>query len=178
MTDEAKYTLSPKKRFICNLIAAIGILTCGAVLLVFGIIGNGVGVYVSQLIVPVILLTIGLIFMITSLIQMNTVTFYLAIVFLVCSLVSFLAHFTPLSYGMIYPLYIASPAIASLFTMIMSKEYAFHLRLIFLFAVPAVFFQLFATELWSLSVLVPVLLMYCGLVVLSFALSANSVSEE
>lgn len=179
MTDEEKYTgLSRKKRFACNIIAAALIFACGGVLLVFGIIGGTIGVGVSVIVVPLLLLTGGLILFITSLVQMNTVTFYLSIIFFVCSIVGFLAHFTPLTYGMLYPLYIASPAIASLFTVLMSGEFRFHLRIILVFAVPSVFFALFAAEVWTAGILAPALVMYAGLVALYGALSANCTTEE
>lgn len=79
---------------------------------------------------------------------------------------------------MLYPLYIATPAIASLFTMFMSGEYKFHIRIILVFAVPAVFFALFAAEIWTVGVLVPAIIMYAGLLALYSALSASAASEE
>ncbi len=179
MTDEEKYTgLSRKKRFACNIVTAALIFACGCVLLVFGIIGGVIGVGVSVIVVPLLLLTGGLILFVTSIIQMNTVTFYMSIIFFVCAFVGFLAHFSPLTYGMLYPFYIASPAIASLFTVIMSGEYRFHLKIILVFSFPSVFFALFASGIWTAGILAPALVMYAGLVALYGALSANSATEE
>lgn len=175
MRKEEEYTeISRGKRFVSNLIAAIGIFVCGAILLIFGIVGDNV----VLLIAPVILVSLGLIFLITSLIQFNSVTLYLAVLLLVCAIVSFVANLTEATYGMLYPFYIAAPAIASAFTMIMSKDYKFHARIIFLFAVPSVFFAFFAAELWSVVILVPALIMYAGFIALYAALAVNAVTEE
>lgn len=179
MRKEEEYTeISRGKRFVSNLIAAIGIFVCGAILLVFGLVGDGIGVSVVLLIAPVILATFGLVFLTTSLIQRNSVTLYLAVLFLVCAIVSFIANLTTVTYGMLYPLYIGSPAIASCFTMIMSRDYKFHSRIIFLFAVPAIFFAFFAANLWSVVILVPALIMYAGFLALYAALAVNAASEE
>lgn len=179
MTEEEKYVeLSRGKRRVSNLIAAFGLLLCGGVLLVFGICGEGWGISAVALIAPVVLLSLGLILLITSLIQINTVTLYLAALLLVCSLVSFLANLTDATYGTLWPLYLASPAVASLFTMIMSGEYRFHIRVICLFAVPALFFALFVSGIWGVAVLVPAIILYAGLLALYFALSVGSVNEE
>ncbi|HIV64492.1 MAG TPA: hypothetical protein H9693_07010 [Firmicutes bacterium] len=179
MTDEEKYTeLSRGKRLASNLIGACGLLACGGVLLAFGIAGESIGVSVIDLIAPVALLSVGLVLLATALIQRNTVSMYLSFLFLVPALVSFLANLTEMTYSMLYPLYIATPAIASLFTMFMSGEYKFHIRIILVFAVPAVFFALFAAEIWTVGVLVPAIIMYAGLLALYSALSASAASEE
>lgn len=179
MKKEEEYVeISRGKRLASNLVAAIGIFICGAVLLVFGLTGESVGVSVASLIAPVILSSLGLIFLTTSLIQGNSVTLYLAVILLVCAVVSFVANLTEVTYGMLYPLYISSPAIASAITMIMSKDYNFHLKIIVIFAVPAIFFAFFAAELWTVAVLVPALIMYAGFLALYAALAVNSVAEE
>lgn len=179
MTEEEKYVeLSKGKRFASNLTAAVGLFLCGAVLLVFGIGGESWGISVVLLVAPVILLAIGLIFLVSSLIQVNTVTLYISVLFLVSSLVSFLANLTDITYATLWPLYVAAPAVASLFTMFMSGEYRFHIRMICVFAVPALLFALFACGIWSVGVLIPSLIMYAGLLALYVALSINGASEE
>ncbi len=175
MKQEEYIEISRGKRLACNLIAAAGIIICGAVLLVIGLRW---GDTVIAFIAPVILSSLGLILLITSLIQGNTVTLYLSVLLLVCAVVSFVANLTQATYGMLYPLYIGSPAIASAFTMLMSKDYKFHAKIIFVFAVPAIFFAFFATELWSAAVLIPALIMYAGFIVLYAALAVNAASEE
>ena len=179
MTEEEKYVeLSRGKRFASNLTAAAGLFLCGAVLLVFGIGGESWGVSVVSLIAPVVLLSVGLIFLVSSLIQVNTVTLYISVLFLVPAFVSFLANLTDITYASLWPLYVAAPAVASLFTMLMSGEYRFHIRIICIFAVPALFFALFASGIWSVGILIPALLMYAGLLALYTALSVNGAPEE
>lgn len=177
--NNSTYTeLSRGKRFASNLIAAIGVFVCGAVLLVFGIAGESIGVDVVLLIAPVVLVSLGSILLATSLIQRNSVTLYLSVLLLVCAVVSFVANLTDATYGVLYPFYIASPAIASFFTMLMSREYKFHIRIMLVFALPAVFFALFAAGVWSVGILVPAIIMYAGLLILYGALSVNVATEE
>lgn len=179
MTDEETLEIKSRKiNRVCNVISAFLILVAGGILLAFGISGETIGFSVAQLALPVILLAIGLVLLFRALVKSNTVTLYLSVIFLVSSAISFIAHLTPVTYGVIYPLYIASPGIASFFTMLMSREYAYHLRLLFLFAVPAVFFQLLATAVWSVDIFIPAIVFFVGVITLDLALSAKSVTEE
>lgn len=174
-----EHTEADRSRFVCNLIAAGGLIICGAVLLVFGIAGDAIGVSVVSLIAPVILLCIGLALLVTSLLRRNTVTLYVSVLLLMCSAASFCANLIPgVSYATIWPMYVVAPAVASFFTMLMSGAIRFHVRIICVFAVPSVFFSLFAAGIWSVGILIPVLIIYIGLLALFAALAVKGEPEE
>lgn len=177
MSENNIEQLNSTQRFASNLAAAIGVLLCGVFLL---LCGTGVfDIAVSLAVAPALLIAFGLILLANAFIQKNTVALYLAIILLVCALVSCLANFVDsISYGMLYPLYIASPAIASFFTMLMSRNFYTHIRIIILFGVPASIFFMQSLGVWTWQIALPVIIMYVGLLALYITLSARSKPEE
>ena len=176
MTDEETYKEIPRaKKLACNIIAAAMIIATGALLFAFGI---GTDIDMTKRTVPVVLAAIGLILLVCAVIQFNTVEMYLAVLFLVCSAVSFAAHFSPVGYGQLWPTYVLAPAIASLATMFMSGDYKFHLRVIVLFGVPAILLSLLSFGVADLRVVVPALIVFAGLAALYVALAVRGTTEE
>lgn len=178
MKDEEKYKeITRAQKLASNVTAAVIAVVTGAVLLAFGLSGSEV-LRVSRLVVPVVLLACGLALLAGAIIQKNTVTLYLSVIFFTASAVSFIAHFSPVGYDKLYPAYILSPAIASFVTMFMSGEYKFHLRLIVFFAVSSVLFFLASFGVAGWSIIVPALIIFAGLAALYLALAVNGSTEE
>lgn len=176
MTDEETYKEIPRaKKLASNIIAAVVLIATGAVLFALGMATD---IDMSKLILPVILAAIGLILFISSVIQYNTVTMYLSILFLVCSAVSFTAHYSAVGYAELWPTYILAPAVASVATMFLSGEYKFHIRLIILFGVPAVLLSLMSFGLVGMRIIIPALIMFAGLAALYVALAVRGTTEE
>lgn len=176
MTDEETYKEIPRaKKLASNIVAAAIVFAAGTLLFALGLATD---ISMSKLIVPVVLAALGLMLFVSSVIQFNTVSMYLSMLFLVCSAVSFVAHFSPVGYAQLWPTYILAPAIASVATMFMSGDYKFHLRLIVLFGVPAVLLSLMSFEVLDLRVVVPALIMFAGLAALYAALAVRGTTEE
>lgn len=179
MNRDEYLEISPTTKMACNIIMATAIVVCGIVLLILGVTSADTGIDIMALIAPVILATLGMAFLITSLMQHNTVTLYLSALLLVCSLASFLANLSSaVSYSAIWPLYIAAPAIASVVTMLMSKQYGFHIRIALVFGVLSIMFALFTAGIWGIEVLIPALIVYVGLIGLYATLAIKGATEE
>lgn len=178
MKDEEKYKeITRAQKLASNVTAAAIAVLTGAILLAFGLSGSD-ALRVSRLVVPVVLSACGLALFASAMIQKNTVTLYLSMLFFTAGAVSFIAHFSPAGYDKLYPAYILSPAIASLATMFMSGEYKFHLRLAAFFAVPSALFFLASFGAAGWSVVVPALIIFAGLAALYVALAVNGSAEE
>ena len=172
MTDEEKYKeISRGRKLASNVVAAAILIAAGALLLALGMATD---VDMSKLVVPVVLTAIGLILFVSALIQFNTVTLYLSMLFLLCAAVSFVAHYSPAGYDKLWPTYILAPAVASLATMFMSGEYKFHLRLIVLFAVPAILLSLMSFGIAEMRGFIKHLRTECGKTIL---ISSHILSE-
>ena len=178
MTEEIITTeITAKQRLISNLTAAIGIILCGLFLLLCGV--GAIGVDIVGAIAPAILIAFGAILLINALVQTNTVSLYLSVLFFVCALTSCLANFAgSLNYGKLYPFYIAAPAIASLFTMLMSRNFVSHTKVIVVFGVPSFFFFMLSFGVWAWYITLPAVLTYVGLLALYVALSVRAKPEE
>ena len=169
---EFKYEieLTPGQRLLCNVIAGVYLVACGILLLLVGVGAIG-GVSVSKIWLPTVLLTLGLIFLTTGLIQGNVVSVWLSIAFITPAVISYLAGFTSLTYGQLYPFYIAIPALCSLVTMALSrKAVKDHLKVILFFGVIALFFALKSFSLVGWSVTLPGVLVFVGLIIILTAI--------
>ena len=152
---EKQLYVSPKKRKICNIIAATISLIAAvfAVLCYFGVIPLAF----SNVITGTILAAIGLIFFCNALIQGNSVSMWLAFCFIIPAAVSFLCRSGYASYRNIYPVYVALPGLACLGTMIISREFAGLLKAAALFIIAG---SIFLPEVfgilsigWTLAIL-------------------------
>ena len=169
--------ITAKQRLISNLTAAVGIILCGVFLLLCGV--GAIGLEIGLIIAPALLITVGVILLVNSLVQMNTVSLFLAVIFLTCALVSCLAHYADgLDYGKLYPFYIAAPAIASLFTMLMSRNFVTHIKMIAVFGIPAFLFFMLSFGVWEWYITVPAVVTFVGLLALYAALSVRGKPEE
>lgn len=168
--------LSASKRLACNLCAALIVLAAGVFLLLCGL--DVFALKVTSVIAVALLSAIGLIFFISALISANSVSLWLSFCFLVPALVEILVKVTPAGYKNLYPLYIAVPAIASLFTMLYTREWRAHLIVAALFGVPAAIFALGNIDGVGWAVIVPALVIYAGCIMFALALRAKKKDDE
>lgn len=119
-------------------IASVVALLAFYVLVYFGVIAidfwsNFVGA---------MLCCIGIILLLSGLVQRNSVSIFLAFPFLVPGILAILCENSIAQYWYLYPLYIAIPAISSFFTMLVCGGYKTHLKVIAVFVVEALFYVL------------------------------------
>lgn len=175
--NNEEFELTRSQRVAGNIIAGAYTVACGVFLLIVGL-GLIGGMNMGNTALPTILLTVGLVFLTTALIQKNTVSLWISFAFTVPAVVSYLNNFTALSYGNLYPLYIAIPAIASLFTMLMSKGYKEHLATIIFFGVIAAVFALQSSGLTGWGVVIPLLVVFAGVAIVLTALKINKKEDD
>ena len=177
MSNNEEYELTPAQKRAGNIIAGVYTAICGIFLLLVGFnllpplnIGNTA--------VWAILLTIGWVFLTTAVIQKNTVSMWLAFTFITPAVVTALNNFTALTYANLYPLYIAIPAISSLFTAIISQDRFFHFKIVAFFGVIAGVFALQSSGLIGWEVVIPVLLILAGAVITMLAIRKSDKEKK
>lgn len=174
--EERLEELSNGKKLACNLSAAAIVLAAGLFLL---LCGTGVfPISVTKALCGTILLAVGLTFIVSALIANNSVSLWIGCCFLVPAYVELLVKITPAGYSQLYPLYIAIPAIASLVTLVYTRELRSHLPVIALFGVPAGIFALESGGVAGWAVVIPVLVVYVGLLMLAAALLKRKEKDD
>ena len=93
---------------------------------------------------------IGLILLISGAIQKNSVSVWLAFPFLVPAVIEFLTEFSISQYSLLYPLYVAIPAISSLVCLTFAGGKSAHVKVLIFFAVQALCY------LFSVLMLIPI----------------------
>lgn len=174
-TDEL-IELSPRRRLWCNLTAALAVVLAGLFLLLCGL--NVFPVRVGRALCGTLLCTVGVILFLNAVIGRNSVSLWLSVCFLLPALVELLVKTTAARYTQLYPLYIAIPAVASAVCMCFTREWAVHLPVVALFGVPAGIFALKSGGVASWSVVVPVLVIYVGLLMLALALKLQRKDKD
>lgn len=171
MSEMEELELSRTQKFAGNIIAGALTVLCGLFLLLCGL--DVFEIAVLDVLAASILSTIGLVLLITGIIQKNTVSLWVACAFLVPALVEVLTHYTNLTYGNLYPLYIAIPAISSLVAMAYSREWRAHIVPIVLFGAIAFLFALKSFDIAGWGVVIPLLLVFlgCGIILYAFKVS-------
>lgn len=101
-----------------------------------------INVSFSAIIVGSLLGCVGLILLSSGLIQRNSVSIWLAFAFLVPAVVALLCSFGISQYSVLYPLYVAIPAISSFFTALVCGKWLSHAKVILVFVVSATCFVL------------------------------------
>lgn len=168
--------LSGARRLACNITAAAVVLLAGVFLLLCGL--DVFPVSVSKAVCGTLLCAAGLILCLSALISRNSVSLWLSCCFLVPALVELLVKTTAAGYAQLYPLYIAIPAIASLVGMIYTRDFAAHLPVVLLFAVPAGIFALRSGGVASWAVVVPTLIIYLGILMMTLALKKRKENDD
>ena len=172
MNNNEEFQLTEAQRKAGNVVAGAYVVLCGIFLLLVGL-NLFAPLTLENSVVWAILIAIGLIFFTTALIQKNTVSMWLAFTFIAPATVTILNNYTALTYAQLYPLYIAIPAISSIFTAIISKDRYFHLKIIAFFGITAGIFALQSSGLVGWGVVIPVLLVLAGLIITLLAIRGN-----
>lgn len=170
MTDEAQdlRPLSPARALACNVSTAGIVLAAGIFLLLCGM--GVIPVSVRSAACGTLLAAAGLSFVVSACIARNSVTLWLGICFLVPALVECLVQTTPYGYAQWYPLYIATPAVASLGTVWLSRAFGAHLPVFVVFGVTAALLALQSSGLLSWRFVVPLCIVYAGVLMLAYTL--------
>ncbi len=176
MNEEELEELSPAKKLACNLIAAFVILAAGLFLLLCGV--GVIPLKVSRAVCGTLLFAVSIMFLASALICRNSVSLWLGCCFLVPAVVEVLVKTTSAGYAQLYPLYIAIPAVASLVTMVYTRAFISHLPVVLLFGVPAAIFALKSGGVVGWAVVVPVLVIYAGVLMLALALKKRRENDD
>lgn len=126
----------------------------------------------------IILFAIALILVFSAAVQKNSVALWLAVCFFIPGLITLLVNFTALTYFNLYPLYIAIPGLASLVTLILSRDFKLHLKIAALFCVVAALFFLHSFAVLKIGFILPILLVLLGAVVIVAALRPKHSEDD
>lgn len=165
------------QRTASNIAAGAYVILCGVFLLLTGI-GIFDGITIGNVTLIAIFYTLALAFITGAFIQKNTASLWIGTAFAVPATVTLLNNFTALTYAQLYPLYIAIPAICCAVTMILSRAYADHLKVILFFGVLAVVFALQSSGLVGWGVVVPLLITFVGVTVIVVAIRGRNNGDE
>lgn len=168
--------LSRKKKMICNITAAGIIMLAGVILLFCGV--GIIPVSASTAAAGVLTFSIGLILLVTALVQRNSVAMWLCFLFFMPALVELIEKVSPATYANLYPIYVAAPAMSSLFTALLTREWRIHLPIILAFMPPAATLALCSSGICKLSVGLPILVIYLGCLMLIIALKGRMKDED
>lgn len=170
-TSDEQIELTPRQKLVGNLVAGGFTLLCGIFLLLCG-----VGVFplsLRDVALPAVLSAVGLALFTTAIINRNSVSMWLSWAFLTPAVISFVAAYTSLGYGNLYPFYIAIPALASLLTLPMTpRSWKGHIKVILFFGVLAFLFMLNSLMGIGWRIVLPIILVLAGLTIIAVALCA------
>lgn len=127
-----------------------------------------------------LLCAIGLILLIGGAIQKNSVSIWLSFPFLVPATIEFLCKFTIYDYSILYPLYIAIPALASLVCLTFTSGKLAHVKVVIFFALQAVFYLLSVLNLIEIyvSIILSVLCALSTIVYISIRIFRSNNRDE
>ena len=138
----------------------------------------GSKITIGNVAVPGVLLTIGLVFLTTALVQHNTVSMWISFAFIIPAIVATFNNFTALTYAELYPAYIGIPAISSLFTAIMSRNFRDHIKIIIIFGLIAITFSFQSSGLLGWNIIVPMLVSFAGIAIIYAAIRMNKSEDK
>ncbi len=164
------------KKLACNIASAGIIILAGVFLLLCGV--GVIPLSVPRAVCGTLLCAIGLMLLVSAVVTRNSVSLWLSFCFLMPALVELLVKTTRAGYAELYPLYIAIPAVSSLFTVLLSRAFATHVPIILLFGVVAGIFALRSSGAVSWSVVIPILVLYAGAAMLVMALKKKKDKED
>jgi hypothetical protein len=123
---------------------------------------------------------IGLILLLSGVVQVNSVSVWLAFPFLIPALIEFFCVFGISCYQYLYPLYVAIPAISSLACVTFSSGKITHLKVIVFFLLEALFYLLASLGICEIfvSVILSVALFVGAIVYVSIKIFRSSNFDE
>lgn len=155
-------------------VAGTGTALCGAFLLMAacGVFPFGI----KEAVAPALLFCAGAIFAITAFIQDNALNLWLAVVLLACGGVSLAA--TKISYGTLYPIYVAAPALASAVCAVYERNISAHFPIIVFFAAESVPYFLHTSGIIDIAVAVSISVIVAGVLLTIYSLIKKDKKEE
>ncbi len=154
MNDNQIY-VSPKQRLAGNVCAVVISVAALAVLLLsyYGVLPFDI----DKIATGTLLAALGIIFMVTAFIQHNSVSLWLSVAFIVPATISLFCKNGVAAYSDLYPLYIATPGLGCVVSMIISKQRKRLFKAALIFFVAAAIFLLDVFDvlgiMWTLAVL-------------------------
>jgi hypothetical protein len=127
-----------------------------------------------------ILGAIGVILLVSGAIQKNSVSIWLSYAFLIPAIIEFLCKFSISNYSVLYPLYIAIPAISSLICLTFARGKSAHVKVIIFFVLEAVFYLLSVLNVFQLfvSVILSVVLALLTIVYITIRIFRSNSRNE
>jgi len=147
MDNQEIKELSRRQKFASRIGVICFIILGGAFLLLVGLVDAMP--HIRVVIAATILLVFASIFLLCAIVQKNSISFWIAVMFLVPFVVEILVINTAATYGLLYPLYITSVFIACLFTGIIWRNISPHLFMMVLFGGLGLLFFLQSTGVAS-----------------------------
>ena len=166
--DEKDVLLTPGQKLATSISSGIILALLGVFLLITGLNILPFGMRLAM--IPAGLIAVGLIFVIAAFIQDNVVALWVGSLLIAVASVSILAPATSLGYRRLYPMYMLAPAIASIITMIYSKEVKDHIKAILFFGVLSGFFFLNSFGIADWVVVLPIMLLSFGAFIILLSL--------
>ena len=153
-----------RKRFAVGLVGITLIISAGLFWILCGL--GLFPFYLSEAIVPSILLTLGIFLIVLGSVQSNAVSLWVGAAAIVVSIFPILVALTELGYGRLYPIIIVAPAVASIVTMVYCREFWTHIKFVLFFLVIAFLLMLSSLLGVSIAIVLPIIL---SIVVLTVA---------
>lgn len=156
--------LSLKQRRICIIVDSVATFLLGVFLLLVGLKIIYYDFY--RILLSSILLFGGIAMSINAFVQSNSLILWIGSALAVCACVGFIVEANiGFGYSDLYPIYIAAPAIASLITLFIKKEYKIHLLTAVFFGIISILFSLESSGILPISIVLPIVLMVVGLII-------------
>lgn len=172
------YEEKPVKPFpffgiVGNVISALLFMAYGAFLMLVYIPSSGMYTPDKKMWLLGLFAMLGAIMLVQGIFRKSTGTFWMSWIFLTCAVTMVIAEFTKLTYGEIYPLFIAAPAVASAATWIFSRSKSSHLKTIIFFGAIAFICALNSIKQIALAwyIIVPIIIIAAGGMILINALT-------
>jgi len=161
--------LSQKQKKFSAICVGSSFLLCGIFLLF--VATDIINLRIKDILLATILVGVGLAMLLSSFVQDNRLFMWIGLVIIVCGIATYFCELSVNGYTGWYFLYLFAPAVASIFTMLVSREYRFHIKIIILFMLVGIF------AIMSMYIDKAVVLS-CGIITLSVAIIASAFFKE
>ncbi len=175
-TTDAVLPLTKRQKYACNIVMGVLLITAGVILALAGadVIKASVGLIAA----PTILFAFGVAIMISAMIAKNALSMWFAGVIVTLGLPSLIVAVTSLGYGIVYPFYIAAPAIGCVFSVWFAEAKFPQLKCTVFFGVIAALFALASSGVCSYGLVCGLVAAFCGLCVIAVAVEMYLTKEK
>ncbi len=124
--------LTPRQKRASTLCVGFSLMAAGIFLLLLAV--GAIDIELKRAVLPTLILGLGAALLTSSFPQNNILWMWLGWLTVTCGVATFLGEFLDCGYGGVYFVYILSPAVASFFTMLKSRDYGINIKIIALFS--------------------------------------------